>query len=171
MFMLGGPLFGQFASNGCPPGMHLEGFSCVYDSASGQPTAPRPKEWVDVHVAVAWHPNANDVWAIWNILESQGGRASAEKAVLADCLQAMGEGCTVAVSGVNGSVAIARNPSGDHFYGWGKTVNAAKNEVLTQCATRLACTIMRVFTAKPWIEYTDVLVSTRWSVTVQAVAT
>lgn len=76
--------------------------------------------------------------------------------MVSDCRKVMGEGCTVAVSGVNGSVAIARNPGGNHFYGWGETVSAAKKDVLTQCVTKLACTITHVFTAKPWIEYTDV---------------
>ncbi len=135
--------------------MYLQGFSCVYDSPA-QPAAPRPKEWVNVYVAVAWHPNANDVWAIWNVRESQGGRASAEKAVLADCRNVMGEGCTIAASGMNGSIAIARHPGGSHVWGWGEAASAAKNDVLTQCTTKIACTIAHVFTAKPWVEYTDV---------------
>ena len=47
MVMLGGSLFAQFASNGCPPGMIKEGFGCRYCGPVGQPHAPRPKEAVD----------------------------------------------------------------------------------------------------------------------------
>ena len=136
--------------------MHSQGFSCVYDAPAGQPRAPRPQEWVDVHVAVAWHPNANDVWAIWNVRESQGGQATAEDTVLSDCRKVMGDGCTLATSVINGSIAIAHHPSGVHVYGWGRTPDAAKMDALAQCTNKLTCTIAHVFTAKPWLEYTDV---------------
>lgn len=38
-----GALYAQFAppSGGCPPGMHLQGFACVYDSAPSAPAPPR----------------------------------------------------------------------------------------------------------------------------------
>lgn len=151
------PLYAQFAppSGGCRPGMHLEGYSCVYDAPAGQSRAPRTKEWIDVHVAVAWHPNANDVWAIWNVRESQGGQAAAEEAVLSDCRKAMGDGCTIAGSGINSSVAIARHPNGFSAAARGKTSDEAKAEVVNFCSKRVTCPVVHVFTAKPWVEYTD----------------
>ena len=139
-----------------PPGMHLEGFSCVYD-APAQSSAPRPQEWVNVNVSVAWHPDANDVWAIWNVRESQGGKEAAEDDVLSYCRKAMGDGCSIATSVINGSIAIARQPSGFSAYSWGATPDDAKREALNGCSLRITCTIEHVFTAKPWLEYTDVL--------------
>jgi hypothetical protein len=135
--------------------MHQEGYACVYDAPAGQPPAPRPQAWVDVHVAVAWHPSANDVWAIWNVRESQGGQAAAEEAVLSDCRKVMGEGCTVPPSVINGTIAIARSPSGLLFYGWGTTPDIAQKSARDSCSSTLACAVAHIFTAKPWIEYTD----------------
>ena len=157
MLMLCGSLSAQFAppSGGCPPGMHLEGFACVYD-APAQPSAPRPQEWVNVYVAVAWHHNASDVWAIWNVRDLQGGLEAAKEAVLSDCRKVMGEGCTIAQSSTNSSISIARRPNGFLVTGWGETPGAAKSNVLAYCTSKVMCTITHVFTAKPWVEYTDV---------------
>ena len=52
------PLWAQFAppDGGCPPGMHLEGFSCVYDQPVELPpqAPPSAPEWVSFYAAVAW---------------------------------------------------------------------------------------------------------------------
>ena len=157
MFMLGDPLFAQFTSNGCPPGMIHEGFGCRYGNPTGQPQAPRPKEAVDVHVSVAAHPDANDVWAIWNVREVQGGSARAEKDVLADCHAVMGTGCMILNGGINGSVAIGRDRRGFIRGSWGETPNKAKKTLVDGCAAVSPCAVMQVFTAKPWTEYTDVV--------------
>lgn len=135
--------------------MHMQGFACVYDAPAGQPPTPRLQEWVDVHVAVAWHPDANDVWAIWNVRERQGGKAAAEEGVLSDCRKVMGDGCTIATSVLNGTIAIARHPNGYNTYGWGATADAAKGDATNRCSKRITCTIVHVFTAKPWLEFTD----------------
>ena len=151
----GGPVYAQFAppGGGCPPGTHPQGFSCVYDAPSGQ---PRPKESVNVHVAVAWHPDANDVWAIWNVRDSQGGDAAAKRAVLSDCQQIMGEGCTIANGGRNSSVAIGRSRRGFLSAAWGENAATAKKALADSCTAATPCTVLHVFTAKPWVEYSDV---------------
>lgn len=151
----GGPLYAQFAppGGGCPPGTHPQGFSCVYDAPFGQ---PRPKESVNVHVAVAWHPDANDVWAIWNVRDSQGGDAAAKRAVLSDCGQIMGEGCTIANAGRNSSVAIGRNRRDFLFAAWGENSVTAKKTLIDNCTETPPCTVLHVFNAKPWVEYSDV---------------
>ena len=54
LLVCSGSAYAQFAppAGGCPPGMHLEGFSCVYDRqpADSQPPAPR---WVTRWGAIA----------------------------------------------------------------------------------------------------------------------
>ena len=136
---------------------HGDGVPYCNDLGTKPVVPPRPKGWVDVYVSVAWHPDANDVWAIWNVRESQGGQAAADDAVLSDCRKAMGDGCSIANSGINTSIAIARDNSGFTAYGAGATHDAAKNQVLNDCSLRnTTCTVEHVFTAKPWLEYTDV---------------
>jgi len=59
---------------------------------------------VDSYSALAWHPGANDYWAIW---DSNTSEAFAKERALEYCNKAMGKGCTVAVSGKNLGMAIA----------------------------------------------------------------
>ena len=133
-----------------------EGFGCRYGDPTGQPQAPRPKEAVDVYVAVASHPDANDVWAIWNVRESQGGQAASNKAVLSDCRKVMGEGCSLIGQGVNSSVAIGRDRRGFIYGTWGETPDKAKKTLVDECAPVSPCAVLNIFTAKPWVEHTDV---------------
>ena len=53
---------------------------------------------VDSYSALAWHPDANDYWAIW---DSNTSEAFAKERALDYCNKAMKKGCTVAVSGKN----------------------------------------------------------------------
>ena len=134
---------------------HGDGVPYCNDLAPAR-QAPRPKEAVDVYVSVAAHPDANDVWAIWNVREVQGGQTFAESAVLADCAKIMGEGCSIADSVINGSMAIGRDQRGFIFNGWGATAETAKKQLFQVCVAEFPCTMLHVFTAKPWVEYTDV---------------
>ncbi len=59
---------------------------------------------VDSYSALAWHPDANDYWAIW---DSNTSEAFAKERALEYCNKAMKKGCTVAVSGKNLGMAIA----------------------------------------------------------------
>lgn len=47
------PVYAQFAppAGGCPPGMHLQGFSCVHDRS--QTTAPPAQQWATRWGAIA----------------------------------------------------------------------------------------------------------------------
>lgn len=153
MFMLGGPLSAQCRIGSGPD--HGDGIPYCNALTPAQ-QGPRPTESVNVHVSVAWHPDANDVWAIWNVRESQGGQTFAERAVLADCRKIMGDGCSIINGGINGSVAIGRDPRGFIFSGWGATAETAKIKLIDGCAAEFPCKLLHVFTAKPWVEYTDV---------------
>lgn len=151
--MLCGPLSAQCRIGSGPD--HGDGIPYCNDLTPA-PQAPRPTEFVNVHVVVAWHPDANDVWAIWNVRESQGGQTFADRAVLADCRKIMGDGCSIAEGGINGSVAIGRDGRGFIFSGWGATPEKAKKTMVDGCVAEFPCAMLHVFTAKPWVEYTDV---------------
>ena len=108
----------------CPPGYVVVGGGGAYGCApisNGGNSTPRPREDEGVQsirytppeksatfVAIAWHPNANDVWAIWNNWSREG----ATRRALAACKSVMGEGCTIAGSTENGALVVARDENG-----------------------------------------------------------
>ncbi len=124
---------------------------CEYDQPGSQ-SAPAPgpqKRWVDSQFAVAWHPDANDVWAIW---DTQDGVAVVKRDAIAACNRAMGGGCTEAGAGVNSSLAIASDNRGVLLQSWGATPKQAERNVLKICADNdSTCTLRRTVTAKPWL--------------------
>lgn len=104
------------------------------------------------YVAVAWHSDAADVWSTWN-------RTSEEEATtvaLAACRRTMGEGCTIALSAWNSTVAVAKAPDGSLSVGWGAKPDEAAAKAMESCLQRLAgCTVKHSFTAKPWSVASD----------------
>jgi hypothetical protein len=116
-------------------------------SESGPPAQQYNYYWADNYVAVAWHPDASDVWAIWNAHSAE----EAKEGALRLCAVAMSEGCTIASAGSNSSIAIARAPDGTLWSGWGATPRKAKSEVLASCKKQgIRCTYERTFTGKPY---------------------
>jgi hypothetical protein len=102
-----------------------------------------PHRWVSNHIAVAWHPEANDVWASWQHDEAKAAEATA----LAACNAVMRAGCTIASSGYNSSIAVAQNPDGFLYVAWGENKGKAKDNVLTQCV-RPNCAIKHLFSVE-----------------------
>ena len=98
-------------------------------SEPGPPARQYTYFWVSNYVAVAWHPNASDVWAIWNAQSEE----QAKEGALRLCTVAMSDGCTIAKAASNTSIAIARAPDGTLWSGWGETPRKAKNDVLASC--------------------------------------
>lgn len=114
-----------------------------------QSYAPSPAPqfyWADNFVAVAWHPNASDVWAVSGARSDEEGKREA----LALCQAEMKDGCTIASAGSNGSIAIARSSDGLLWRGWGATPKKAKEEVLASCLKEGArCVHEKTFTGRP----------------------
>lgn len=125
---------------------------CVpVDEPEPQQSGPRTQQynyyWASNYVAVAWHPNASDVWAIWNAQSEE----QAKEGALRLCTVAMHEGCTIASAASNSSIAIARGSDGTLWSGWGETPRKAKADVLASCKKQGArCTYERTFTGKPY---------------------
>ncbi|WP_181243850.1 DUF4189 domain-containing protein [Chamaesiphon polymorphus] len=118
------------------------------DNSNSEPD-DRPRistMYANSYIAVAWHPEASDVWATWN----HWTREKSQQAALTACTQVMGSGCTIAVSGWNGSVAIARDKRNLLWYGWGNKPDNARTNLLTVCKDKNEdCKIAHVFTAEP----------------------
>jgi hypothetical protein len=138
-----------------PGGPNNSGVACVwieepqqpqYDPGSTYNPGPRVPRYIDNYIAVAWHPNATDVWATWN---HRTEAKSTEKALNA-CTEVMGKGCTIAVNAWNASVAIARDQDNHLWQAWGDTPDNARQKVLSGCAEKKAgCQILHVFTGEP----------------------
>jgi len=112
---------------------------------------PPPK--ADTFVAVAWHEDANDVWAIWNNRSEE----DAKKRVLAACNRVMGRNCSYANGGKNSSVAVARYANGVLAETvWGETPDKAKENALKNCSNQgQNCRVDQVFTALFMPDYGD----------------
>jgi hypothetical protein len=73
------------------------------------PAPPRPVPYA----AVAWHPDASDVW-VAAMYPDQG---SARSAAIEQCSSAMGEGCQWTWQTGRGYIGVARAPNGSIFVG------------------------------------------------------
>lgn len=113
-----------------------------YDSG---PSAPRAPDYG--YVVVVRHNEAADVWATWNRRTEEDATASAMSA----CRSAMGEGCSVALSAWNSTIAVAQGSDGDLAIGWGAKESEAASKALENCRKRTpTCSVKQKFTAKPF---------------------
>lgn len=100
----------------------------------------------DRFVAVAMHTDAGDVWATWN----QRSDEAAKKAALDACNGVMRGGCTIAQSGFNSSVAVARRHDRGIAVSWGATPEVARTEAMQSCGKMSPkCELIHMFTAAP----------------------
>jgi Domain of unknown function (DUF4189) len=139
---------GNAGWQGCAP---IPGYEFPRSDPGPAPDpGPRiPTMYANSYIAVAWHPNANDVWATWN----HRTEAKSTQTALNACTQAMGEGCTIAINGWNGSVAIARDQDNIVWQAWADTPKNARKNVMKACKEKKeGCKILHVFTAEPLIQ-------------------
>lgn len=146
-------LLAQVCPYGAYPGRLDEPQICrpppddVNDEESGPPAQRLITYWASNYVAVAWHPNASDVWAIWNAQSEE----EAKEGALRLCTVAMTKGCVIANVGSNSSISIARASDGTLWSGWGETPKKAKMAVLASCQKQGArCIYEKTFTGKPY---------------------
>jgi hypothetical protein len=84
---------------------------CVRDGPSQPAPPPVQIRAIDNYFAAAWHPESNDAWIVAGYLDKNRAARDALNA----CNQAMGGGCTLATSNVNGTVVIARGVTGNLY--------------------------------------------------------
>lgn len=101
---------------------------CVRDGPAPPPAAPN-----DSYAAIAWHPNAADIWADGNYLYA--GNVS-EGEALAACNRVMGDGCTLAGTWWNSSMAIVRDRSGYFYKAWAGNGGAERRQVIAECSAK-----------------------------------
>lgn len=114
---------------------------------SAEPSSSSGPRAIYGYVAVAWHPDASDVWATWNSPTEESATTSALHA----CKLSMGAGCTIALSAWNSTIAVAKAPDGGLTTGWGAKPEEAASKALADCANLQAgCKVQHRFTAKPF---------------------
>ena len=132
----------------CPPGYFVVGGAGAYGCApmsNGGSSAPQPRQYEnegvptlhfserakgDTFIAVAWHHNANDVWAIWGNWSKEG----ATRRAVAACNKVMGGGCTLSNWAGNGAVVIARDENGSVVRtGVGVSTATARRDLMQVC--------------------------------------
>ena len=106
------------------------------------PPVPQPPTYR--YIAVAWHPDAADVWATWN----RPSEKSATENALGACSKIMRNGCTIALSAWNSTVAIAQSDIGGNLNtGWGAKPDGAREKAMEACAAKSGtCKIKHQFT-------------------------
>ena len=109
-----------------------------YDDEPAAPQAP-----VRDYAAVAWHPDAADVWF-------EGGYSdagAAEREARAACNAVMGGGCTTTGEWWNSSMVIIRDRVGYFYNAWLDKDRSERDKVLADCSAQqlLPCEIYMTF--------------------------
>jgi Domain of unknown function (DUF4189) len=153
--ILGGIGFGlpipAFALQTCGPGeIQSGGGNAGYiictpiEAESTRPTVPAsdtPYVRQSDYSAIAWHPDANDVWAS----ARYPSREAAEKVALGHCEKFMGGGCGTAWQ-ADGFIAVGRGPDGTVNWGIGRNKREAEQYLADQCNQFvLGCTSIGTF--------------------------
>lgn len=132
----------QYACSGPGPGERMVGMTqggngvapvplCVRDDSGGPPAPPPAPN--NSYAAVAWHPDAADVWVDGNYLNSA---TVAESEALAACNRVMGGGCSSGGSWWNSSMTIIRDKAGYFYKGWAGEGGAERKQVLADCSAK-----------------------------------
>lgn len=103
---------------------------CVRDDG-GAPAPPAAPS--NSYAAIAWHPDAADIWVDGNYLHSA---SVAESESLAACNRVMGGGCTSAGSWWNSSMTIIRDKAGYFYKAWAGEGGAERKRVLAECSAK-----------------------------------
>jgi len=132
----------HYPCNGPGPGERLIGMApggpgvaptplCVRDDSGGAPAQPAAPS--NSYAAIAWHPDAADVWADGNYV---GANNISEDAALAACNKAMGGGCSSTGQWWNSSMAIIRDKAGYFYKAWAGEGGAERKQVLADCSAK-----------------------------------
>ena len=109
-------------------------------SLPSRPPPPKPSSYV----AVYWHPDAKDVWAVWN----HDHLYDAGFAAYSACTRIMGDGCEKAVEGSLMTVLIAQTPDGRLTQASGKNPKQALQDLERYCSSQaMKCRVIHEFTA------------------------
>ncbi len=133
-------------SNGAGPGERMVGMSpsgpgmapfplCVRDDSGGaprQPAAPSNSYAApsNSYAAIAWHPDAADIWVDGNYV----GPGVAERGALDACNKVMGGGCSSTGEWWNSSMTVIRNKEGYFSNGWNGDGEAQRRQALADCS-------------------------------------
>jgi hypothetical protein len=95
--------------------------------------------------AIAWHPDASDVW----MEGSYDGPVTAERTALAACNRAMGGGCTSIGEWHNSSMMILRDRSGSLWSAWNGDGGVHSRKSQADCSARqlLPCEVLGTFSS------------------------
>lgn len=140
----------------CPPGIPGQGNpSCIppdilFSNQNGgqqapqQSEAPVPVSWKAGHSALVWHPDATEVWAVWNANSVDDATDMAMNA----CTKVMGKGCVTAISSTGGTIAFGPGPDGYIRAAWGDKKKDAIKKFHQQCtAAGVTCRVQETFTS------------------------
>lgn len=139
----------------CPPGIPGGGNpACIppdvynggqgNDSGGAANSEPVPVSWKAGHSALVWHPDATEVWAVWNANTLE---IATDLAMVA-CTAVMGEGCVTAISSIGGTIAFGPGPDGYTRAAWGAKKKDAIKKFHQQCAQAgVTCRVQETFTS------------------------
>jgi hypothetical protein len=106
-----------------------------------RPPPPPPSSYISVY----WHPDASDVWAVWNHENFYYAGLYAYSA----CVRVMGDGCALMVEGKLSTVAIARDQYGGILFGKDRDPAKASALLRNYCVEqKRTCQPLHEFTAK-----------------------
>ena len=100
---------------------------CVRDGPAPPPVS------TDRYAAIAWHPDAADIWVDGNYV---GPNNVSETEALAACNAVMGGDCTSTGQWWNSKMAIIRDRSGGFYSAWMGDGGAGRKKLLAECSAK-----------------------------------
>jgi hypothetical protein len=116
---------------------------------SASPTAqPIPVTINTMHMAMAWHDDASDVWVTATAPSSE----TATRLVIEQCTRVMGPGCKSEWQGPGGMIGVALGPQGNLFWALGGTKEQNQKLIDDFCKPHvMGCVSVDMFT--PYSEF------------------
>lgn len=140
----------------CPPGIPGQGNpSCIppdilFGNQNGDQQAPQQAEapllvkWQAGHSALVWHPDATEVWAVWDADSVEDATYMAMKA----CNKVMGKDCAVAQASTGGTIVFGPGSDGYLRAAWGNKKKGAIKQFHKNCADAgISCRVQETITS------------------------
>ena len=154
MIPIGG---GNGGWSGCAP--NPGGAATNSQDLVDQLKVPQKKDFDNYH-AVAYHPDASDIWIMGGATRRDAAERDARLLCGINMLlkgganEASAEACTVAFSGLNNVSSFARGMDGDFYYASGSTLDQSDAAMLDKCRTHKdICVVFRQWVAHPTLAY------------------